>query len=155
MWSLRAGGRSILSAIVSLVGFSVIGCGHSAEAPAGDTIGIEIVAASGLPKLQIRVTLPAGLEPGPHVQPIAQTIVDARSKCFTAGAVPRGVVVSVHGDVKGKQIHATSQNSWGTCLAKAIDGAKLEDAATFAVDLQVNVVEDEGSAAPPGPVAKP
>jgi hypothetical protein len=144
MWSLRAG----LSALL----LGLVGCSSKSESaapPAGDTIGIEIVAASGLPKLQIRVTLPAGLEPGPHVQPLAQAIVNARAKCFSTGVVPRGVVVSVHGDVSSKQIHAVSQNSWGSCLAKAIDGAKLDDASSFPVDLQVNVVElDDGPAAP-------
>jgi hypothetical protein len=146
-------GASIYSIVVGLS--LIVGCSHSEskEAPAGDTIGIVIQAAPGLPKLQIRATFPGGFDPGPHVNAIATAIVGARTKCFTDNSVPEGVVVSVHGDVAAKVIHAVPKNTWGACLAHAIDGAKLDDPGTYPVDLQINVAEGAGSgvSTPPAP----
>lgn len=146
-------GASIHSIVVGLS--LIVGCSHSEskEAPAGDTIGIVIPAAPGLPKLQIRATFPAGFDPGPHVNALATAIVSVRTKCFTDGGVPQGVVVTVHGDVAAKVIHAVSKNTWGACLAQAIDGAKLDDTAAYPVDLQINVAEAAGSGVPPAPPA--
>ena len=48
-------------------------------------------------------------------------------------------VAIVHAQVHAKQIHTTSHNPWGECLAKTLEGAAIADAGDFEIDLSISV----------------
>ena len=128
--------RSLLC-IVFVFGVASCSRSESARKPPGETVGIILEGGNGA-RLQVRVTFASGVTPDPHVQPIAAALAGARTSCFGPGIGAEAVSV-VHLQVRAKQIHATSNNAWGDCLAKAIEGKPIEDASDFEVDLSVSV----------------
>jgi hypothetical protein len=103
-----------------------------------NAVGITIQAGSGSPQLQMKATFTAGVEPGPHIPPLATMIASARASCFSAN-VAEGASATADLDVSGKQVHVLSHNAWGECFAKVIDGHAIDDAATYKVALQLIV----------------
>ena len=79
-----------------------------------------------------------GVDPGPHIEPLAGAIVEARKVCF-AKPVAAGLVAAFHVDIKGGTLTARSTNDQGKCLAEAIDGKPVTDKVDASVDLQVRV----------------
>ena len=118
---------------------AVASCSRSetAKKPPGETIGIVLEGGSG-PRLQVRVSFEGGVTPDPHVQPIAAALANARTACFAQG-IGTEVVAVVHAKVHAKQLHTTSHNAWGDCVAKTIDGASIEDVNDFEIDLSISV----------------
>lgn len=127
--------RSLLR-IAFVFGVASCSCSESAKKP-GETVGIFLEGGSG-PRLQVRVAFASGVTADPHVQPIAAALAEARTSCFAQGIRAEAVAV-VHAKVHAKQIHTTSHNAWGDCLAKTIEGTSIEDASDFEVDLSVSV----------------
>ena len=121
------------------IGCSLIGCsdrvdrsspGTSQES--SETVGI-VLEGKG-PRLQVGVTFLGGVAPEPHVQPIAAVLTKARESCFSGkGTDP----AAVRAKVDAGKLHVVSPASKASCLAKALDGAAIEDPATFEVHIEV------------------
>jgi hypothetical protein len=123
-----------------------VGCdseSRATESPTAQTakaatpVAIMLERSSGLPRFEIQATFGANLDPAPHIQPIASVLAAARAACARVDAKPSlAAVLDV--DVRGKQVHASSRNWTGMCLAREIDGRPIEDATSFHVELLVS-----------------
>jgi hypothetical protein len=131
----------------ALVLLGLIGCSSKQSdqpepAKPGGAVAILLQAVGDLPKLEMRAAFAAGVEPGPHIEPLAGAIVDARKTCssdFLGKTSSPQFVGVLHVDIKGGKLTATPSNEQGKCLAKALDGKTVKDAVDVAVDLQVSV----------------
>jgi len=98
-------------------------------------------AARGFPNLKStpssKALVGANIDPAPHIQPIASALASARVVC-SHGDVKPSLAAVLDVDVSGKLVHASSRNSTGVCLARAIDGKPIEDATSFHVELLVS-----------------
>lgn len=100
-------------------------------------VAIVLQSIGDLPKLEMRVAFAAAVDPGPHIEPLAGAIVEARKTCFakpTAG----GLVAAFHVDIKGGVLAARATNAQGKCLAEAIDRQPVKDKLDASFDLQVS-----------------
>ncbi len=128
---------------VCALGLLVIGCSNDpsdatkANKPEG-AVAIFLQGVGDLPKLEMRVAFAHGVDPGPHIEPLAGAIVEARKACFTKDS-PIGFVCAVHLDIKGGVVAAKATNKEGKCLAVALDQQPIKDKVDASVDLQVSV----------------
>jgi hypothetical protein len=132
---------------LAAIGCLLIGCSDRADQSSpgkspelSETVGI-VLEGKG-PRLQVGVTFLGGVAPEPHVQPIAAVLTKARESCFSgeapaAGAGKTADAVAVRARVDAGKIHVVSPGSKGSCLAKALDGASIEDPAKYEVHIEV------------------
>jgi hypothetical protein len=134
---------------VASIGFLglLIACSNKqSDAPGADqakpegAVAIILQSIGDLPKLEMRVAFAPGVDPGPHIEPLAGAIVEARKVCF-AKPVADGLVAAFHVDIKGGLLAARSTNEQGKCLAEAIDKKPVTDKVDASVDLQVRVAK--------------
>ena len=130
--------------LVALIG--LLGCstrsdsaddGSSSPPAKGGSITIFLEAQVGLPRLQMKVVFFENIDPGPHVEPLATALANARGRCFAQPSTAEAVVVRVN--MRGKQLRATARGESGSCLAKALDG-QPNVPTDVVVDLEVSVV---------------
>ena len=110
-------------------------------AKAATPVAVMLERSSGLPQFEIQAQFEgvggANIDPAPHIQPIASALATARAVC-SHGEVKPSLAAVLDVDVRGKQVHASSRNSTGVCLAREIDGKPIEDATSFHVELLVS-----------------
>ena len=78
------------------------------------------------------------IDPGPHIEPLAGAIVEARKTCF-AKPTPAGLVAALHIDIKGGVLSATAKNEQGKCIAAALDKQPVKDAIDTSLEMQLSV----------------
>ena len=86
----------------------------------------------------MRVAFANAIDPGPHIEPLAGAIVEARKTCYAKPPAP-GTVASLHVDIKGGVLAAHSTNEQGKCLAQAIDQRSVADKIDASFELLVTV----------------
>ena len=86
----------------------------------------------------MRVAFPSGVDPQPHIAPLAGALVEARKTCY-AKPQPAGFVSAFHVDIKGGKLSAKESNADGACLAKALDGQSVTDTVDASLELRVSV----------------
>lgn len=116
------------------------GCdGGSRAAPLSLTATpVEVILAAGSdgsPRLDIQATFPSDVDPRSHIQPITATLAGARATCTDK----HGLAATLSVEIRGKRIHALARNATAACLARAIDGAAIDDPADYGVELRVSV----------------
>jgi hypothetical protein len=121
----------------------VIGCSNnrSDETPAAKpegAVAIILQSVGDLPKLEMRVAFAKGIDPGPHIEPLAGAIVEARKTCF-AKPTPAAYVAALHVEIKGGMLSATAKNEQGKCVATALDKQPVKDAIDASVEMQLSV----------------
>lgn len=122
----------------------LIGCSKSEPVEAfGEPIGIVLQGEGN--RLEIRVAFLGDVAPEPHVEPLANVLLKAREKCFSK--VGQEVVATVRATIADRKIKIKSNNPWGECLAKEIDGAVINDPATLETQISVSVMAS-GSGTP-------
>ncbi len=129
--------RSVV-AISLLCFFGCDGESRTTKPPTAAPVEVVLERSSGFPRFDIQATFGSGFDPAPHIQPITAALASARAACSRADARPAlAAVLDV--SVRGERLHATSRNSTGTCLARAIDGTAIDDPLDYAVELIVSV----------------
>jgi hypothetical protein len=124
-----------------------VGCdgeSRATTAPPATTatpVAVVLQRSAGLPRFEIQATFEGrggvDLDPAPHIQPIASALAAARAVCARGDLRPAlAAVLDV--DIRDKQVHASSRNSTGVCLARELDGKPIEDATSFHVELLVS-----------------
>jgi len=127
-----------------VLGALAIGCSNNrsdAPPPPAKPEGAVAIFLQGVgeqPKLEMRVAFATGTDPGPHIEPLASAIVEARKICF-AKPQPEGYVAALHVEITGGVLAATSTNEQGKCLATALDKQPVKDKVNASVDLRVSV----------------
>jgi hypothetical protein len=118
-----------------------VGCDGESRAttkpPTAAPVEVVLERSSGLPRFEIQATFNESVDPAPHIQPIASALAAARSVC-SRGDVKPSLAAVLDVDVRDKQVHASSRNSTGACLAREIDGKPIADATSFHVELLVS-----------------
>ncbi len=99
---------------------------------------VEVVLerSAGLPLFDIQATFGADVDPGPHIQPVTAALAEARAICSRDGRTALAAVMSV--EVRGKRLHAEARNPTAACLARAIDGKRVDDPIDYVVELLVS-----------------
>jgi hypothetical protein len=121
----------------------VIGCSNNSSdatepAKPEGAVAIYLQGVGDLPKLEMRVAFAHGVDPGPHIEPLASAIVEARKTCFTKDS-PIGFVCALHLDIKGGVVAAKATNKEGKCIAAALDQQPIKDKVDASVEMQVTV----------------
>ena len=125
------------------LGSLLIGCsdkrsGAPEPAPPEGAVAIILQAIGDLPKLEMRVGFASAIDPGPHIEPLAGAIVEARKICF-AKPPPPGTVASLHVDIVRGALAARATNAQGQCIAEAIDKRSVTDKVDASFELLVTV----------------
>lgn len=123
-----------------LLSIAALGCSDrgdrsSTGQPPGSSETVGIVLQGNGPRLQVGVTFFGGVAPEPHIQPIAAVLAKAREACFSGSAA---APASVRARVEAGKLHVVSRGAASDCLAKALDGAAIEDPAKLEVHIEVS-----------------
>ena len=121
----------------------LIGCSDKRSdapepAPPEGAVAIILQSIGDLPKLEMRVGFATAVDPGPHIEPLAGAIVEARKTCYAKPVAP-GLVASLHVDIKAGVLAAHATNEQGKCLAQAIDKRSVTDKVDASLELLVTV----------------
>jgi hypothetical protein len=116
------------------------GCDGSraTKPPTAPPVEVVLERSSGLPRFEIQATFDLNLDPAPHIQPIAAAVANARAVCSRGSDAKPSLAAVLDVQVIGKQLHVSSRNSTGKCLAREIDGKVIDDPVDYSVELLVS-----------------
>lgn len=129
------------------LGLIVSGCSDNrsdAPEPAKPEGAVALILQSigELPKLEMRLGFAPTIDPGPHIEPLAGAMVEARKVCFGRSqtpATPAGLVAALHVVIRNGMLTAKATNAQGQCLAKQLDGRTVTDKVDASFALTVSV----------------
>src|SRR5688572_480038 len=105
-----------MRSVGSAIALSVLWFGCSESTPPkppdlGEPNEILLEPTGDLPRFRIRAAFSVGVDPRPHIQPVAAVLVMARTVCcIPSGPVKAGATAALRLEVRGGSIHAEAQN---------------------------------------------